>query len=188
MSTTLPMEAVFRNRRGEARHLTVRRCEPQHLDAILALQSEVLRALPSAELFALGTAEEYEESLTLDCCLGAFDGETLVTFSLMIVNRVTPRSLGAALGYDSARMLKAVTYDSTFVAPSARGFGLQRAFLPLKDAVAIALSASEALATVAPGNAHSLNNLLADGFTVVERRPMYGGLDRFILRKTFGKE
>ncbi len=184
----LPKEAIFRSRTGEERILTIRRCEARHLDAILALQEEVFRTLPADALFVRETAGELEESLALDVCLGAFDGDELAAFSLMIANRLTHRSLGAILGYETARMKETVTYDSTFVSPSYRGFGLQRAMLPVKDDAARSLGALEALATVSPDNVHSMNNLLSDGFSILRRQRMYGGLDRYIVRKLLGKE
>ena len=183
-----PMEGRWRNQRGAELALRIRRCGIADLDAILALQEAVRRALPADRLFVRETKAELEESLALDFCLGGYAAERLMVFTLMIVNRATPRNLGWALGYDVPRLLQSVTYDSTFVSPDCRGFGLQRALLPLKDAEARSLGACEALATVAPENTHSLNNLLFCGFEILGQRQMYGGLDRFIVRKRLGKE
>ena len=110
------------------------------------------------------------------------------TASLMIVNRVMPRSLGHALGYDEKRLRQTVTFDSTFVSPEHRGYGLQGLALPLKEREAAALGAQEALASVSPENTPSLNNLLAGGFTILTRQRLYGGVDRYIVGKTLGKE
>ena len=38
-------------------------------------------------------------------------------------------------------------------------------------------------ATVSPENQYSLNNALASGFEIVCRREMYGGYDRYLLKK-----
>ena len=124
----------------------------------------------------------------MDYCLGAFSGERLAMFTLMIVNRATPRSLGHALGYDERRLRQTVTFDSTFVSPEHRGYGLQRLALALKEREAAALGAQEALASVSPGNTQSLHNLLAGGFEILTRQMLYGGLDRYIVGKALGKE
>ena len=38
-------------------------------------------------------------------------------------------------------------------------------------------------ATVSPENQYSLNNALACGFVIADRREMYGGYDRYLLKK-----
>lgn len=72
--------------------------------------------------------------------------------------------------------------DSAVVHPDYRGNGLQRkmleAALPLLRPGIVGLGA-----TVSPANAYSLNNALASGFAIVCRRAMYGGHDRYLLKK-----
>ena len=174
---------TLERRSGERAVLTLRRCTPEELPAILALQEEVARALPKPELFVVTTAEELRESLTRDWCLAAWDGERLAAFTLMVVNRVTPRSAGTYLDYDDARLQRCVTYDTTFVRREYRGLGLQRALGRLKDEAALAMGAEEALSTVSPENSHSLENALARGFEICGDRSLYSGVRRYILRK-----
>lgn len=179
---------VLRNRRGKQLSLSLQRCDETHLTQILELQERVCRGMPRKELFVSTGEEELRESLAMDYCLGAFAGDRLAMFTLMIVNRETPRSLGHALGYDSERLRRTVTFDSTFVSPEHRGYGLQSLALPLKEREAAAMGAREALASVSPENTQSLNNLLAGGFRILSRQELYGGVDRYIVGKTLGKE
>jgi len=174
-------------RNGEARAFTLLRCERGHLGTILKLQDRVVRALPDRALFVPDTRDELAESLELDYCLGAFSEGKLAMVSVMIANRPTERNLGHALGFSGERLRETVTYSSTYVSPEYRGYGLQRLSLSCKDAHARRLNAREALATVSPENAHSLNNLLSGGFEIRARRKLYGGLDRFVLGKTLGR-
>lgn len=53
----------------------------------------------------------------------------------------------------------------------------------LLDSVARELGAELAFVTVSPENPHSLNNVMKHGFEVYDRREMYGGIDRYILKK-----
>jgi hypothetical protein len=163
--------------------LNVRFCRTDELEDILLLQKLVYDGISDKDTFVLTTAEEFAESLDFDVCIGAYDGEVLVAFTLMVTYPYSTRNLGLYLGYDQERCAKCVTYDTTFVDPAYKGYGLQRMFIRLKDQVAIRLGAEEALATVSIDNSASLNNLRASGFGIVGRKKMYGGFDRLILRK-----
>ena len=72
--------------------------------------------------------------------------------------------------------------DSVIVHPDYRGNGLQRKLLEtaltrLRPGI-VGIGA-----TVSPENQYSLNNALASGFTIAARREMYGGYDRYLLKK-----
>lgn len=180
----VPCMIPCKNANGIEVPFEFRRCTAEDLAAIFALQERVVGALPTPELFARTTEAELAESLELDFCLGAYADDRLAMVSIMVTNRISPRNLGICLGYEEARLLQTVTYDTTFVDPAFRGYGLQRLSFRFKDAEAAVLGAREALATVAPGNDASLRNLLANGFAEADRQSLYGGLDRMILRKT----
>jgi len=183
MKTTLPCSVPCRSRSGEERPFTFRCCTEADLPDILALQEEVIAALPDPSLFVRTTAEEITESLTLDFCIGAFYGETLAGFSLMVIGRITPRNLGNLLGYDEARLCRTVTCDTTFVSPRCRGWGLQRQFFTLREAAARSMGATEALTTISPDNDASLANAHKSGFKAVAKRTMYSGVERLLLKK-----
>jgi hypothetical protein len=161
----------------------VRSCKMADLADILTLQSEVISTVSNERSFVLTTEEELTESLASDVCIGAYHYNKLIGFTLMVVNPLSGRNLGTYLEYSRQQGAKCVTYDTTFVDQAYKGYGLQRMFVRLKDKLAADMGRIEALATVSPENEHSLNNLKASGFTIADMKKMYGGYDRYILRK-----
>jgi hypothetical protein len=47
------------------------------------------------------------------------------------------------------------------------------------------MGATEALTTISPDNPYSYRNFLILNFEIVDTRKLYGGKDRYILRKVF---
>lgn len=170
---------VFRGRLGE-RELLIRPIAAEDVVKVLELQAHVMDCLPDKNLLVGAGEEQIRESIDLDFCAGIFDGERLVAFAMMVVNRETPRNLGQKLGFPAE---KCVYFDIIFVHPDYRGMGLQSYALALRDSVARELGAELAFVTVSPSNPHSLNNVKKHGFEVYDRREMYGGIDRYILKK-----
>lgn len=171
---------IFRGRGGETA-LRVRAITPEDVEAVLALQEYVIDCMPDKSMLCGSDREEILESLELDFCMGIFEGEKLAAFAQMVVNRDTPRNLGQKLGYPFG---KCVYYEIVFVHPDYRGLGLQAYALRRRDEVARELGAELGFVTVSPNNAFSLRNVQASGFEVVERCLLYGGLDRYILKKS----
>ena len=170
---------IFTGKLGE-RVFTVRPITPEDVQDVLALQEYVMRGLPDKDLLMGETEEEILESIDLDFCAGIFDGKRIIAFSLMVVNRETPRSLGKKLGFPPQ---DSVYFDITFVHPDYRGMGLQAYLLARREDIARQLGAKLAFVTVSPLNAHSLSNIQNGGFQIYDRRIMYRGVDRYILKK-----
>lgn len=162
----------------------IRLCGKGELAEILSLQGNVYSSVTVKETFVNSTQEELNESLESDVCIGCYHNSNLIAFTLMVPNSHSPRNLGFYLNYSREQRLKSVTYDTTFIHPEYKGYGLQRLFISLKDAIAKELGANEALATVSPDNMASLNNLLASGFVIADEKRMYGSFTRFIMRKS----
>ena len=83
---------------------------------------------------------------------------------------------------------RTASLDLTMVAPPYRGHGLQRLFNKIRIGQAIELGATEGLTSIAPSNPYSYNNFLIMNFHIADRRELYGGKDRYLLRKEFFKE
>jgi L-amino acid N-acyltransferase YncA len=174
--------SVFR--RGERRFpLEIRLCGRENLDEILSLQQKVYESLSDKDTFVQTTKEELAESLDEDFCIGAFSGDSLTAFTLMIINRATRRNLAYLFDDTEQSAQTSVVYDTTFVDPVYVGCGLQRYFITLKDKLAVRLGAVRAYATVSPDNAFSLSNMTANGFKTLGKKQMYGGYWRCILCK-----
>ena len=169
--------------KGKVAEFMIRPCSIKDFSSIMRLQTSVWENLPSNDLFVFTEAEDIKESLEIDFCIGVFFDNELVAFSLMVKNRLSHRNYGYYLGYDPERLLKCVSFDTTFVSPLFRGFGLQRMLTIIRIDEAIRSGASEALATVSPNNLHSLRNLQNAGFEVIDHQVLYQGKERYILRK-----
>ena len=163
----------------------LRSCAVGDLPDIVRLQDAVIEALPDRDVFARTQECDILESLEDDVCFGIFCGGAPAAYSIMVTGRPGPRNLGTYLGYGPGRLSKCLTYDSFFVLPAYRGYGLQRQLCLAQDKAAAQLGAAEALTTVSPYNRVSLSNLERAGFAFVEERMMYSDLDRLILRKNF---
>ena len=158
---------VFKNREGATLNTCIRLCRADEIDVITDLQTRVYDSIGNKNTFVLTTGEELSESLSLDVCLGVYDGVKLIAFTLMVVNRNTSRNLGYSLGYDESKCLKCVTNDTTFTDLDYQGYGVQRHLLEIKHAIASKLGAEEMLATVSPENHVSLRNLMSEGLRLL---------------------
>lgn len=162
--------------------VAVRRCGPTDAAAFYALQNEVRAAMPHPEQFVPDTQENITAYLTHDLCLGVFDGERLGAYFILRYCGQSEHNYAAFLGIPQAEWDHWANADSAVVHPDWRGNGLQRklleAALPLLRPGIVGIGA-----TVSPENQYSLNNALACGFAIAARREMYGGYDRYLLKK-----
>lgn len=162
--------------------VTLRRCTPVEAPAVFALQNEVRAAMPHPEQFVPDTQENITAYLAHDLCLGVFDGERLGAYFILRYCGQSEHNYAAFLGIPQAEWDHWANADSAVVHPDWRGNGLQRklleAALPLLRPGIVGIGA-----TVSPENQYSLNNALACGFAIAARREMYGGYDRYLLKK-----
>ena len=161
---------------------TVRSVTEADVDAILSLQACVKLNLPNPAFLCTAAREEIEDSIRNDFCIGVFDGERIIAFSILVVNRPCEANLGQKLGFPPE---ECVTFEIVFVHPDCRGLGMQRFFIEEREKLARRLGAKRGFSTVAPDNFFSLNNILGAGFSIYDRREMYGGMDRYIMMKQF---
>lgn len=177
-------EITFAGKRGQAR-LLVRIVGEDEVDAVMDLQERVHQNMPDPSQLAMTDRDEIAESTRLDVCLGVFDGNRLAAFALMVVNRDSmERNNGQKNGLPPK---DCVSFDTAFVDPDYRGLGLQRCLLKAREEIAMQLGAKHALVTVSPENSFSLNNILSQGFEIIARKQLYGGLDRYVLKKDLQK-
>ena len=162
--------------------VAVRRCGPADAAAVYTLQNEVRAAMPHPEQFVPDTRENITAYLAHDLCLGVFDGERLGAYFILRYCGQSEHNYAAFLGIPQAEWDHWANADSAVVHPDWRGNGLQRklleAALPLLRPGIVGIGA-----TVSPENQYSLRNALACGFTIAARREMYGGYDRYLLKK-----
>ena len=162
--------------------ITLRVCTPQEAETVFRLQNEVRAMMPNPELFVPDTLENICSYLVNDLCIGAWDGERLGAYFILRYCGKSEHNYAAFLGIPESEWEHWANADSVIVHPDWRGNGLQRtlleAALPLLRPGIVGLGA-----TVSPNNPYSLRNAQACGFEIAARREMYGGHDRYLLKK-----
>lgn len=183
---TLPFTQELINGRGEPKTVVFRRATEDDLGAVVRLQDEIVEALPDKDMYATSTEEEYLIQLKEDVCFVAeCDGE-FAGFSVLIPNDPdNERNYGKYFDYSREQLADTASFDLTMVSPKFRGYGIQRDFNKLRTGVAVEFGAKEGLTSISPDNPYSYRNFLVLNFEIVEERKMYGGKDRYLLRKVF---
>ena len=162
--------------------VTLRRCTPAEAPTVFALQNEVRAAMPHPEQFVPDTLENITGYLHTGICIGAWQQGRLGAYLILRLCGQSSENYAAFLGVPQSQWQHWANADSAVVHPDWRGNGLQcamlEAALPLFPGRITHIGA-----TVSPENQYSLNNALASGFAIVSRREMYGGYDRYLLKK-----
>ena len=183
---TLPFSHKLINGKGEPIVIDFRKAVPEDIDKVMALQNEIVEALPDKDLYATFSREESLGQLEHDICIMAECNGEVAGYSVMIPNDPdNPENYGKYFDYDREQLAKTVSMDLTMVSPKYRGHGIQRVFNKLRLGIATEMGASEALTTISPDNPFSYRNFLVLNFDIVDERELYGGKRRYILRKTF---
>ena len=181
---SLPFTQELMNGQGEPKKISFREAVPEDIDKVMTLQQHIMDALPDKDLYSPFTREESVAQLEHDLCFMAeCDGE-VAGYSVLIPNDPdNPENYGKLFDYDKEKLAKTCSLDLTMVEPKYRGYGIQRIFNKLRLGRAIEMGAKEALTTISPDNPYSYRNFLVLNFEIVETRKLYGGKDRYILRK-----
>lgn len=160
----------------------LRRCGPNDLEAMYALQNAVRAAMPHPEQFVPDTRRQLADCLAREICVGVWDGPVPGAYFIVRCCGMDEHNYAAFMGIPREEWPRWANADSAVVCPAWRGNGLQRTMAR----AALQWLGPEIAgigATISPDNSYSLRNALDDGFEVVCRRPMYGGFDRYLLRK-----
>lgn len=184
----LPFDIELLNGRGEPMTFHIRRADINDLELSEQIEQIIMDALPDKNIYAPFTREEKIDQLEHDYCYLAFaeNGE-LAGYSVLVPNNREDQSnnYGKHFNYDEEHLARTASMDMTAVVPKYRGFGLQRLFNKIRTGQAIALGATEAITSISPSNPYSYNNFLILNYEIVDKRKLYGGKDRYLLRKEF---
>ena len=163
--------------------LIIKRCMPREIDSIMAIQKKIINLVPDKYSYIDTSKEDVEESLLHDICLGAYHGSKLIGFTILMALRESKRHLSHFLGYSEAHKRRCTTNDGTWIDPEYQGYGLQYWFSKEKDHIAKHMGAAELLACTSPINHASQHSLRKNGYSVVLKAPLYGGVERLIFSK-----
>lgn len=182
----LPFRQELMNGRGEPEYIDFRKAVPEDIDEVVSLQDRIVEALPDKDLYAASSREDYLTQLNEDVCFIAECNGRTAGFSVLVPNDPdNPRNYGRYLEYDREQLAGTASLDLTMVDPEFRGRGIQRIFNKLRIGTALEMGAKEGLCTISPDNPYSYRNFLVLNFEIIETRKMYGGKERYILRKVF---
>lgn len=184
----MPYDVELLNGRGEPHTFHIREADMNDFDTFLKLQDIIMDALPDKDIYAPFTDEETRDQLENDCCWLAFaENGDVAGVSVLVPNTKEDQSAnyGHHFNYDEEHLKRTASFDMTMVVPEYRGYGLQRLFNKIRIAKAIELGATEGITSISPMNPYSYNNFLILNFEIVDRRELYGGKDRYLLRKEF---
>ena len=184
----MPYDVELLNGRGEPHTFHIREADMNDFDTFLKLQDIIMDALPDKDIYAPFTDEETRDQLENDFCWLAFaENGDVAGVSVLVPNTKEDQSTnyGHHFNYDEEHLKRTASFDMTMVVPEYRGYGLQRLFNKIRIAKAIELGATEGITSISPLNPYSYNNVLILNFEIVDRRELYGGKDRYLLRKEF---
>ena len=184
----LPFDIELMNGRGEPKVFHIRVATPEDVDSVMELQQTIVDALPNKDIYATYGREDSLDALENDYCYIAFaDNGDVAGYSVLIPNTtpVVEKNYGHYFDYDEEHLSRTASLDLTMVAPEYRGHGLQRLFNKIRIGQALELGATEGLTSISPENPYSYNNFLILNFEIIDRRDLYGGKDRYLLRKEF---
>lgn len=150
------------------------------IDALAALQAQVVESLPDPEVYVAASREELCRALQEELVLGICDGDTLVAAAICIRNRSCSGNLGQKCGFAPK---DCYTFDAVFVHPTYRGRGLQRELICAAQEKAGEEGALTMWCTVSPNNPYSYRNFTQMGFAAYKTGVfLYGGRVRDILK------
>ena len=157
--------------------LVPRLLTPADVPAMLALQREVMEALPDPRWYFPSDEAEFLQVVSAGEGFAYFDGETLLGFAELTPGELVKKALKE--GYREGIYSD---YAKDVVRPSARGQGMHTAFLRLFEKMARTNGGYAVYATVDPENGPSRRNFERAGYQCMVEKPAYDGRARRFYR------
>lgn len=163
-----------------------------HLTEIMGIIRESHQGMEQKDWFAADEEGFIRDILTEDgFIIGAWEektGEMAGYFSVVFPD--SKDNMGKYAGLSEEELSHVVYLDSAAVKKTYRGNGLQSKMLEAAEKELTEIQKSKGAAcqyrmcTVHPENRYSLENMMQNGYKILARTELYGGLDRYILGKT----
>ena len=165
-------------------NLTIRKGTLQDTEKLICLLQEVRQRMERKDWLYLDSPEEVRQMMadgTMQLWV-AEDGERLAGIFDILIPGLSEYNYGYDLAFTEAQLLRVIHMDTAAVHPDYRGKSLQRILMQEAERYATRMGERILLTTVHPENSYSLNNILAQGYSIEKRLPKYGS-ERYILRK-----
>lgn len=169
--------------------IEIRKGGAEEISAFASLLENVHREMSHPEWFYVDPPEVFRElydSGKMEYWL-ALDGQTVAAAFDLLIPGLDPCNYGYALDFTREQLLQVVNMDSVAVHPDYRGKGLQRRLLREAEDWLGREENRILLCTVHPENRYSLENALAQGYTIEKKISIYGSV-RYLLRKNIRKK
>jgi GNAT superfamily N-acetyltransferase len=164
--------------------LYIRRLEDDDIGSVMELMQLIVSLLPSSDYYAMDDSGYFREHIrNMGELYGAFADTQLVAVTVLGFPGPGPRNLAREYGVPERELLRVAALEGSAVHPSARGKGLQRFFVELRERRAAEYGCLHMYSTVHPDNEASRRNLELSGYEWKFSRSMYGGLPRHCYAK-----
>lgn len=164
--------------------ITIRKGTLQDTESFIDLMACVKQSMKQKEWLYLDSPDDVREMMkdgTMSLWV-AMDGERMAAAFDALYPKFESFNYGYAIGLTGEELLMVVNMDTAVVHPDYRGLGLQKRLMERAEQELHAAGMRILMCTVHPENQFSLNNVLAQGYTICKTAPMYGSI-RHILRK-----
>ena len=165
-------------------NIIIRKGSTADTERMLQLLHKVKDDMENQDWFFLDPDEEIRkmmESGVMQLWL-AEDGDRVAAIFDYIIPGLNGYNYGYDLGFSEEDLLRVVQMDTAAVDPGYRGLKLQKTLMQRAEQEIREMPGRILLSTIHPDNRYSLNNLLAQDYSVEKKVAKYGSV-RYVLRK-----
>jgi len=163
---------------------TFRKCGPEALNTILAIQDEAFALLEDEQWLRRNSREMLASCLREPhITIGVFCGDEMAAFGVLYIAGESEENLGRKMGLTGDDITATANFKLVIVRPAYRGNGLQRALTVRLEQLAAGKGFRYICSSVSPYNRFSAGNFSAMGYKEGGRAVLYGGLERVIYYK-----
>jgi len=164
--------------------IVIRKGTLSDTEQFITLLQEVRQGMSHKEWLYLDAPEEVRQMMTEGTMKlwVAMDGDRMAAAFDILLPGSASFNYGYDLEFEEADLLRVVNMDTVAVRQPYRGMGLHKRLMQVVEQEVAQRGFRILLCTVHPDNHFSLNNFLAQGYSIERKLPKYGSV-RYVLRK-----